>query len=314
MQEIVLTGSVAAVTGAGNGIGKAYALELAKRGVKVVVNDLGATIHGDGKDGSVAEQVVQEILAIGGEAVAHTGSVASEEDMQNMVELALSAWGRLDILVNNAGIGAKTELDPANPINRFGAVADWQKNFEVNLLGVLLPMRAAWAHFESQNYGRIINTASSSFFGTQGTGSYAASKGGVLAFTRVAANTYRHTGIKINAIMPIAGTRLFQMQGQNPYVTWINDHFDPAQVAAFLPVLCRPELEETGETFTVGGGRAARVLIQSTDGWWQEETSAEGFLANWGEVMAGQGARTVESGSADLRRYAEYFTDKGPYG
>lgn len=303
--SIRLDGKIAAVTGAGNGLGRAYALELASRGAHVVVSDLGGDTAGVGRDESVARAVVAEITAAGGTAAAHVGDVSSPEDMQAMVDLAITEWGRLDILVNNAG-GAGGDM--------LGPVKSWDRAIGVNLYGVVNTLRAAWPHFEKQRYGRVVNTSSSSMLGTPQAGTYASAKAGVVGLTKVLASTYPDSNIKVNVIMPIAGTRLFARMGDTPFANWVLGNFKPEQVAAFIPVLCRDELSISGEVFTVGGGRAARVLFETTDGWWEQSPTAESFLSHFDDVMAGRGARFASSGAADLVRYATLFDDPGPFG
>lgn len=303
---IDLTGRVAAITGAGNGLGRAYALELARRGASVVVNDLGGSPRGVGADPQVSQTVAEEVKAAGGVAVAHFGDAASESAMQAMVDLAVSEYGRIDILINNAGFAGPAAIDPA---------ADWERIVAVNLYGAVHTIRAAWPHMVSQNFGRIINTSSSSFFGTPNAGAYAAVKGALIGLAKVMTTTYTDHDIKVNTLMPIAGTRLFGLYGASSgsYADWVIRNFSAEQVAAFVPVLCRADLDFSGEVFTVGGGRAARVLLQTSDGWWEKAPTAESFLDHMSEVMAGSGASTPPSGAGDLSRYTKWFDDKGPF-
>lgn len=304
IDNIRLDGRVAAVTGAGNGLGRAYALELASRGAHVVVNDLGGNMDGQGSDATIADSVVAEILAAGGEAVAHHGDVAQRDHMEDMVDQARRNWGRIDILVSNAGIGGG---------GLFISPEEWDRVLGVNLHGLINPLTAAWPHFEAQNYGRVVNTVSSSFFGTPGSGAYATSKGGGIGLTKVLASTYPDTNIKVNALMPIAWTRMNERAPNPVYKSWLQEHFQPEKVAAFIPVLCSEGLEVSGEVFTVGGGRAARVLFETTTGWFEKEPTAESFAANFDSVMAGDGAAFARSGQGDLARYAELLGDRGPF-
>lgn len=304
MSHIGFDGRVAVITGAGNGLGRSYALELAARGAKVIVNDLGSTISGDGRDDDVARGVVDEIEVAGGVALAHFGDVGSADDMQALIDLAVGSWGRIDILVSNAGI-----MDG----NVFSSPEMWDKSLRVNLHGVVNPLRAAWPHFTEQNYGRVVNTSSSSMMGTPHSVPYAAAKAAVVGLTKVLANSYHGMDVKFNALMPTAWSR---MTGQNPegtYRDWLHKHFPAERVAPFVALLCHESLEVSGEVFTVGGGRAARVLFELTDGWWEEEPTAESFSEHFDVVMSGSNPLFASSGQGDLARYADWLGESGGF-
>lgn len=304
MTELRFDGRVAAVTGAGNGLGRAHALELARRGAKVVVNDLGSTTSGEGNDEAVAQSVVDEIAAAGGEAVAHFGDVGSPDDMQAMVDTAVERWGRIDILVSNAGIS----------IGPFEAPKEvWDKSFHVNLHGVINPLRAALPHFLEQNYGRVVNTASSSMLGTPGAGPYGAAKAGVVGLTKIFNSTYTDVDIKVNALMPIAWSRMLSQIPEGTHRDWMHKHFPVEHVAAFVSVLAHESLDVSGEVFTVGGGRAARLLFETTDGWWEKDPTAESFAEHFDAVMSGSNPIFATSGSGDLVRYVDWFNDSGVF-
>lgn len=302
MTTLRFDGRVAAVTGAGNGLGRAHALELARRGAKVIVNDLGVAPSGEGRDETIAQSVVDEILASGGEAVSHFGDVGSAEDMEAMVGLAIGQWGRIDILVSNAGLPMGDAMAPNER---------WEKSFRVNLLGVVNPLRAAWPHFLQQDYGRVVNTASSSMLGTPHSGPYAALKAGVVGLTKVLNSTYPDVNVKFNTLMPIAWSRMIAQIPDETHRNWMEKHFQPEQVSAFVAVLAHESLEVSGEAFTVGGGRAARVLFETTDGWWEKKPTAESFAANFDAVMAGKNAMFASSGQGDLARYPDWLGDTG---
>lgn len=304
MTGIRFDGRVAAITGAGNGLGRAHALELARRGAKVIVNDLGSTATGDGSDDGVARSVVDEITSAGGEAVGHFGDVGSAEDMQAMIDLAIEKWGRIDILVSNAG---------APGGEPFSSPETWDKSLRVNLHGVVNPLRAAWPHFLEQNYGRVVNTSSSSMMGTPGSGPYPAAKAGVVGLTKVLASMYPDVNIKVNALMPTAWSRMTALLPEGDYRDWLHDKFQPELVSAFVAVLCHESLDVCGEAFTVGGGRAARVLFELTDGWWEENPTAESFADKFDVVMSGNNPIFATSGQADLARYVDWNGDPGVF-
>jgi NAD(P)-dependent dehydrogenase (short-subunit alcohol dehydrogenase family) len=204
-----LEGRVAIVTGAGRGIGREEALTLAKYGAKVVVNDLGAHFSGEGKDTTPAQQVVDEIRAMGGEAIADYSSVTDYNAMKNLVELALKTFGRLDIVVNNAGVLRDKMIFNMEE-------SDWDTVMAVHLKGTFNLTRHACVYFREKSKqegkeipGRIINTTSDAgLLGNVGQANYAAAKAGIAAFTIVVAKEMSKYGVKANAIAPIARTRL----------------------------------------------------------------------------------------------------------
>ncbi len=196
-----LEGKVAIVTGAGRGIGRGEALLLAEEGAKVVVNDLGGNAEGDGSDASPADEVVAEIVAAGGEAVANYDSVATMEGGERIVQTALDAFGQLDILINNAGI-----LRDRMVFNM--SEAEWDAVIAVHLKGHFTTTKHAAIVFRQQRSGRIVNTSSESGLGNMGQANYAAAKEGIVGLTRTCALDLGRYGVTVNAIRPRAGTRL----------------------------------------------------------------------------------------------------------
>ncbi len=195
-------GRVAIVTGAGGGLGRQHALALAARGAKVVVNDLGGTVDGNGGTPKAAQAVVDEIRAAGGEAIANGASVTDPQAVQAMVEQALAAWGRIDILVNNAGIlrdksFAKMELD------------DFRVVIEVHLMGAVNCTKAVWDTMRAQNYGRIVMTTSSSgLFGNFGQANYGAAKMALVGLMQTLSIEGAKNDIRVNCLAPTAATRM----------------------------------------------------------------------------------------------------------
>jgi len=281
MAELGFEGRVAVVTGAGRGIGRAYARLLAERAAKVVVNDLGGSTAGEGIDAGPAQQVVKEILARGGEAVADTNDVSTPVGGASVVESAIDRFGRIDILVANAGIirwGGLPDVDLEN----------LERHLAVHLLGAFNTLRPAWPHFVEQAYGRVVLTASSGVFGKADNLSYAAAKAGVIGLARSAKLAGEPHGIKVNVIAPAAQTR---MAGGEP----ADDDAQPVPGRPFLPsdavapmaaFLAHESCPVSGEIYTAGAGRFARLFIASTEGYVHQDGPAtiEDVAANWDAI------------------------------
>jgi NAD(P)-dependent dehydrogenase (short-subunit alcohol dehydrogenase family) len=296
---------VAIVTGAGAGLGKSHARLLAARGAKVVVNDLGLPTSGGGNaDSSVAQSVVDEIRAAGGDAAANTSSVADTAGADAIIEQALDTYGKIDIIVNNAGITGQGTLSAPDV---------WERLVATHLLGTANVLRAAWPHLRKQGYARVVNTASSSFFGSPASGDYAAAKGGVIALSKVLATDNTDWDLRINVLMPMGNTRMADTLEDKVLRDWYARYFQLEKVSAFVAVLCHEDVTCTGETFTAGGGRAARVLFQTTAGWFEPDPTPEAFREHFADVMAGADPRVATSGAGDLIRYVELLGDPGPF-
>jgi NAD(P)-dependent dehydrogenase (short-subunit alcohol dehydrogenase family) len=251
-----LQGKVAIVTGAGRGIGREHALALARAGAKVVVNDLGASLAGEGTDEGPAHDVVREIEALGGEAVANGENVADFTGAERLIEQAVDSFGRLDILVNNAGILRDRML-----VNM--EEHEWDAVIEVHLKGHFAPTQHAAAYWRERSKGgeelraRVINTSSpSGVFGNVGQANYGAAKAGIVGLTLIAAQELQRYGVTVNAIAPNARTRMTEAAfGAIPSP---DDGFDPADPANNSPIvvaLCADEAQDiTGQVFFVFGG------------------------------------------------------------
>jgi NAD(P)-dependent dehydrogenase (short-subunit alcohol dehydrogenase family) len=251
-----LQGKVAIVTGAGRGIGREHALALARARAKIVVNDLGVSLAGEGADEGPAHGVVREVEALGGEAVANGENVADFAGAKRLVDHAIESFGRLDILVNNAGILRDRML-----VNM--EEHEWDAVIEVHLKGHFAPTRHAAAYWRERSKGgeevraRVINTSSpSGVFGNVGQANYAAAKAGIVGFTLVAAQELQRYGVTVNAIAPNARTRMTEAAfGAIPTP---EDGFDPADPANNSPIvvaLCADEAQTiTGQVFFVWGG------------------------------------------------------------
>ena len=258
-----LEGKVAIVTGAGRGIGRGEALLLAQEGAAVVVNDLGGGPDGAGQDSSPADEVVAEIRAAGGRAVANFDSVTSMEGGERMVNAALDSFGRLDILINNAGILRDRMFHNMTE-------EEWDAVIAVHLKGHFTVSRAAAVVFREQRWGRIVNTSSSSGLGNMGQANYSAAKEGIVGLTRTLALDLGRYGVTVNAIRPSAGTRLtltdqlrsaaerLAKGGQTRLIEALNqlDSWKPEYVAPFVVWLCTDEAAHVnGRTFQVAGPR-----------------------------------------------------------
>jgi NAD(P)-dependent dehydrogenase (short-subunit alcohol dehydrogenase family) len=251
-----LEGKVAIVTGAGRGIGREHALALAQAGARVVVNDLGGSLAGEGTDTRPAQQVVEEIRGLGGEGIADDENVADFAGAERMIQSALDTWGRLDILVNNAGILRDRML-----VNM--TEAEWDAVIAVHLKGHFAPTRHAAAHWRERAKageevrGRVINTSSpSGVFGNVGQVNYGAAKAGIAGFTLIAAQELGRYGVTVNCLAPNARTRMTEETfGDLPEPEEGFDPLDPGNMAPVVIALSADDAQDiTGQVFFVWGG------------------------------------------------------------
>jgi NAD(P)-dependent dehydrogenase (short-subunit alcohol dehydrogenase family) len=281
-----LDGRVAIITGAGRGLGREHALLFASEGAKVVVNDLGGDMHGEGGDPSSAMQTVADIQAMGGEAVVNGDNVADWDGAERMVRQAVDAFGDLHILVNNAGI-----LRDRVIINM--TEAEWDAVIAVHLKGHFCPTRHAAAYWREQTkagkevHASIVHTSSTSgLFSNPGQANYGAAKTGIATLSQICAKELSRYGVRSNAIAPAARTRLTEATpGLSEVVKAPEDGFDvwdPANVSPFVAYLSTADCPFTGETFIVQGGAVTRVQswtaaekIDKGDRWTIEELAAE---------------------------------------
>ncbi len=266
-------GKVAVVTGAGGGLGRAHARLLAAEGAKVVVNDYGGDSSGNRGSGAMAAAVVDEIVAAGGEAVPDSSDVGLEGEQ--VIRTALDAFGAVHLLVNNAGISGGGTIESI-PVEEF------DRMLEIHLGGTIAVTRAAWPHLRSQGYGRIVNTSSASVFGLPGTPSYITAKAGIFGLTRALGHDGRAHGITANAVMPSAFSRL---TAQSPeFAPVMEAGFPPEAASPFVCSLLTDQVPCNGETFVVGGGRAARVVLGTVPGLTDGTTIAD-CLNRFAEAM-----------------------------
>ena len=278
---------VAIVTGAGGGIGRAYALELARRGAKVVVNDLGGARDGTGHS-DMALKVVEEIEALGGEAMSNGGSVTEYEQMADMVAQAKAKWGRVDILMNNAGILRDKSFTKMEP-------ADFELVVKVHLIGSAFATKAVWDTMREQNYGRILMTASSTgLYGNFGQANYGAAKLGLVGLMKTLAIEGAKNNIKVNSIAPVAATRMTE------------DILPEAALAMFAPELVVPASlflvsEDAPSNTTLGAGagavHAANVTMTHGIKLADDERDPEGVARRFAEITDRAGESVPQTGA-----------------
>jgi NAD(P)-dependent dehydrogenase (short-subunit alcohol dehydrogenase family) len=279
MSELRYDGRVAVVTGAGHGLGRQHALELAARGAKVVVNDLGGDRAGAGSSAGPAQDVVEEITKNGGEAVANPDNVATPEGAAAVVQTALDTFGKVDIVINNAGILRDRSFKNMSPEEFDSVIA-------VHLRGSFLVASAAWSHLREQGYGRIVNTSSpAGLFGNFGQANYSTAKMGLVGFTKTLAQEGAKYNIKANAIAPVAWTRMTEDLLPADFAQKLGVE----QVTPVVAYLVHESVEVSGEVYTVGGGRVARILVAEGPGYGQKETlSVEDIRDNWAAINAAE--------------------------
>ena len=276
MSDIRFDDRVAIVTGAGGGLGRQHALELARRGAKLVINDLGGAMDGSGGNSEAAENVVEEIKAMGGEAIANGSSVADDAGVKKMIDDTMAAFGRIDILIANAGIlrdksFAKMSMEDINLV------------LDVHLRGSFKPIHAAWLIMKEQNFGRIVVTTSSTgLYGNFGQANYGAAKLGVVGMMNTLKIEGAKNNIHINTICPIAATRM--TEGLMP-----QEMFDALQPEYVTPAVINLVKDDApnGVIISAGAGAFSMAQIVETKGAYVgvgEDLTAEAVAAKWGEI------------------------------
>jgi len=251
MSEIRFDGRVAVVTGAGGGLGRAYALLLAGRGARVVVNDLGGSVDGLGANETPAQKVADEIRALGGEAVADYNSVAAWDSAQKIIQSAVNSFGRIDILINNAGILRDKSIHKMEQ-------DDYEKIMAVHLDGTFFCTKAAFAQMRNQNYGRIVSTSSTAgIYGNFGQTNYGSAKAGIAGLMNSVKLEGARFGILANTIVPTAGTRITATVMPPDMV----DKIKPEYVAPIVAWLCSEQCNVNGRIFTAGAGYFSRAAM-----------------------------------------------------
>ncbi len=275
MSDIGFDGQVAVVTGAGHGLGREHALQLAARGARVVVNDLGGAVDGSGSDAGPAQSVVDEINDAGGEAVADTNSVATQAGGEAVIGTAIEAFGRVDIVVNNAGILRDKAFHNLTPELLDSVI-------QVHLYGAFWVTLPAWKLMREQNYGRVVNTTSAAgLFGNFGQTNYGAAKMGLVGFTRALAQEGAKRNILANVIAPGARTRMTE-----DLLGPLADKLDPAAVTPAVVFLASDQCEVTGEILSVAGGRVTRVIVAEPLGYYSDSLTPEQVRDNWATIAS----------------------------
>ncbi len=300
-------GEVAVVTGAGNGLGRAYALLLASRGAKVVVNDFGQRPGPDGAMTSSAELVAAEIRGLGGEALAHRASIATRRGGADLAQAALDAFGRIDILVNNAGNIALTSFLKLD-LESIDSILD------VHLRGAFYVTHPCYAQMVKQQYGRIVMTTSGvGLLGNGGVSTYGAAKGGVFGLLQVLKLEGAKHGIKVNAVAPMASTKLTVDVGMPQYLELSEPEVAPELVAPVVAYFADRDCPFTGEVWSVGSGSVARLFIARTAGFFKHPTregplTVEDVVANVERIRDEAGYSTPQDWPAEWAQVAALVT------
>jgi len=279
-------GKVAIVTGAGQGLGRRHAIELARRGAKVVVNDLGGGVDGSGSSSEAALKVVEEIESLGGEAISNGANVAQYDEVQAMVAQTMDQWGRVDILVNNAGILRDKSFSKCE-------LSDFQLVMNVHLMGTVNCTKACWDIMREQCYGRIVVTTScSGLYGQFGQANYGSAKMAVVGLMNTLVQEGHKYDIRVNALSPTAGTRMTEsLMEESSFSLLSPETVTPA-------VLYMVSADAPNKTIIcAGAGNYAIAKIIETEGIWlnPEDQTPEGIAANWTAISSAEGERQFAS-------------------
>lgn len=275
MAKLTFEDRVAVITGGGRGLGRSYALLLASLGAKVVVNDLGGALRGDDPSADVAQSVVDEIRAAGGEAIANSDSVATPEGGRAIIQAAIDTWGRIDVLIHNAGnvrYGTIRDL----------AYEDFKSVVDVHLMGAFHVVQAAFPHMLDANYGRIVLTSSiGGVYGNKAVANYAVSKSGMIGLANVAALEGEGHDVRCNVIVPSAVTRMAEGIDVSQYPP-----MGPELVAPTVAWLAHADCTLTGELIASIGGRISRLFIAETPGAYQPAWTIDEVAAAQSRILA----------------------------
>jgi len=309
---IDFAGQVAVVTGAGRGLGRLYAMEIARRGAAVVVNDLGGTMHGEGADTSVADAVVDEIVAAGGSAVSSHASVDSPEGGQAIVATAIESFGRLDAVVSNAGIFNSIAFDELTP-------DDWRRMLRVHLDGGFYLAQPAFRAMKKQGYGRFVFISSTAgMFGQHLESHYAAAKAGLVGLSNIIALEGAPHGILANTVLPTGFSRMVtETVGDTTALeeSGFLDMIRPELVTPMVVYLASRACESSHRNYSAIGGRYARVFIGLAQGWLAErgsEPTADDVAARIAEISATETFTIPESNYEEVFEITQRLATAGP--
>ncbi len=294
MSEIRFENRVAIVTGAGNGLGRSHALELARRGAKVVVNDVGGGRDGSGTSQTASNEVVETIRSMGGEAISHGADVSNFDDVKDMVEQTVSQWGRVDILINNAGIlrdksFAKMDMD------------DFKRVLDIHLMGAVYCTKAVWDIMREQEYGRIVMTTSASgLYGNFGQANYSTAKMAVIGLMNTLVQEGANRNIRVNALSPTAGTRMTKdLLPDNVYEMMTSE-----AVSAGAMLLCHEDAPNRYILCAGVGGYSSTRLFE-TEGIYlpQQDQNPETILEHWDSISDISQQSEMEAGSKQIEKF-----------
>jgi NAD(P)-dependent dehydrogenase (short-subunit alcohol dehydrogenase family) len=310
MEKLRFDKRVVLITGAGRGLGKAFALTFAARGAKVVVADSGGSMAGSGTDTSVAGAVVNLIRDQGGEAVAYTENLATDAGARGAVKVALDTFGRIDTVVHNAGISLGAMPCESETLDRL------QRLTAINTAAAYAMLAEMWAPMKAQKYGRIVLIGSTAMYGIPMNISYASAKASYLGMVRSVACEGEAFNIKANLVGPSGVSRLAEAMPESEFRRWFMATMKPELVAEVVALLGHEQCPVNGETFAVAGGRVARVLMAETRGIVKRDATAEDVLARLDQIMD---TRTVTpfanyAESADALMNALGFKPSEPVG
>ena len=294
MSTVEFKDRVAIITGAGGGLGKSHAIELAKRGVKVVVNDLGGSVDGSGGSGTMAEQVVAEIVAAGGEAIANGANVTKEDEVAAMVGEAIERWGHVDILVNNAGILRDKSFSKMS-------MDDFRLVLDVHLMGSAICTKAVWDHMKERQYGRIVMTTSSSGnYGNFGKSNYGAAKAGLVGLMNALCLEGAKYDIRVNALSPTAATRMTEGLMPQPALDLLTVE---SVTAGLVPLVCEDAPNRL--ILCAGAGGYAATKVYETQGihLTPDQQTAENVLAQIKAIRDGEGQEEYTSGAGQTMKF-----------
>jgi NAD(P)-dependent dehydrogenase (short-subunit alcohol dehydrogenase family) len=293
-------GKVVIVTGAGGGLGRAHALEFARRGAKVVVNDLGGAVDGTGGNSAAAEAVVKEITDAGGTAIANGASVTDDAGVAHLVKQTMDAWGRVDVLIANAGILRDKSFSKME-------LKDFDAVMAVHVMGTVKPAKALWEIMKTQQYGRIVVTTSSTgLYGNFGQTNYGTAKLGLVGFMNTLKLEGAKDNIKVNAICPVAGTRMTE------------NLMPPEMIAALKPEYVTPAVvflasadAPTGVVISAAAGAFSSAQIVESAGLnLGQHASADDVAANWAKISDFTGAKHFTMGGEHSAHFFELLKNK----